>query len=565
VSRGARRPRLDAFELAVLAGLFALSCAVLAGLLVRVWSKGGVVTGSDGFLVADQLQYLNWLRQAGEHVAVENLYDLDEGPRTFVHPGILVSGLLHQLGLGLAASYLVWKPVAVGALFAGALAWTRRFLPDAGDRRLALVVALFTASPLAAFFGWTEVAGRERKLQFDFLSNEMWPGNWLWGYMFTAIAVAMLPLGLLAYERARLGGGARALALAAAAGLVAAWLQPWQGATFALVLVAAEALALRREAAAGREAAAARAAAAPAPGAGREAAAAREAAAPAPGARLRDAGRRLALPLAATAVPLVYYLVLSLTDPAWELAGEANSTDAIPRWPLWVTILGLAPLAVPAAFAYRLPARDFGEIALRVWPVAALVVFYQPAGTFPFHAFQGLALPLAVLGALALRHRLGGARPLPAAAIAFAVLLVVPGTLYNGHQIRNAVNKGFQPHFLEGGEHDALRHLDGAAEPGGVLAPVYAGLLVPAYTGRETWVGAGSWTSDFEQRRIAAEDLFMGRLRRPQAEALVRRSGARFLLSDCHGRADVARLLARVTEPPARFGCAAVYRVRDRP
>jgi hypothetical protein len=314
--------------------------------------------------------------------------------------------------------------------------------------------------------------------------------------------------------------------LACAAGLVAAWLQPWQGATYALVLVAAEALATRREGAA-----------------------------PAP------AMRRLAPVLAATALPLVYYLVLSYADPAWELAGEANDTDEIPRWPVWVTIAGLAPLALPAAFAYRLPAPDFGSIALRAWPIAALAVFYQPAGTFPFHALQGLALPLTVLALLALRERLGGAR-LPALVVAFGALLVVPGTIYEGDQMRSAVNKGFQPHFLEADEHDALRHLDERPEPGGVLAPVYSGLLVPAYTGRETWVGAGSWTPGFEERRVEAEELFAGRLDRARAEALVRRSGARFLLSDCHGRAEIAALVARVTEPPRRFGCAAVYRVR---
>ena len=34
-----------------------------------------------------------------------------------------------------------------------------------------------------------------------------------------------------------------------------------------------------------------------------------------------------------------------------------------------------------------------------------------------------------------------------------------------------------------------------------MLAPIYSGLLVPAYTGRETWVGAGSWTPDFDAPR----------------------------------------------------------------
>ena len=519
--------RLDRFELVSLAALFALSVAVLAGLLVRVWTQGGLVTGSDGFLVVDQMQYLNWLRQAGDHVLVENLYDLDDGPRTFLHPGVLISGLLHRLGLGVTAAYMVWKPVAVIALFAAGLAWTRRFLDRRDDRRLALVLALFTASPVAAFVGWSGLGDVQDKFRFDFLGNEMWPGNWLWGYLFTALAVAMLPLGLLAYERARSDDGLRLMLAAAAAGLVCAWFQPWQGATFALVLVGAEALARRREAR-----------------------------------PLLRSARDLALPLAATALPLVYYFVLSQTDAAWELAGTANNTDVQPRFPLWILVLGLAPLGIPALLAYRLPARDFGDLALRLWPIAALVVYLQPAGTFPFHAFQGLAFPLAVLAALAVRARLAD-RPLPLVpALAAAALLIVPGTLYNGDQMRDAINRGFQAHFMEPGERDALRHLDERPEPGGVLAPAYLGTAVPAYTGRETWTGAGSWTPDFVERSQEAVRLFEGELTRPAAEALVRRSGAGFLFSDCHDRADVTALLERVTEPPRRFGCATVWRVR---
>ena len=32
---------------------------------------------------------------------------------------------------------------------------------------------------------------------------------------------------------------------------------------------------------------------------------------------------------------------------------------------------------------------------MRVWPFAALAVYLAPVGTFPYHAFQGLAIPLA--------------------------------------------------------------------------------------------------------------------------------------------------------------------------
>ena len=122
-----------------------------------------------------------------------------------------------------------------------------------------------------------------------------------------------------------------------------------------------------------------------------------------------------------------------------------------------MTVLGLAPLADPRGVRLPRCRARLRQIALRVWPFAALVVFYQPAGTFPFHAFQGLPFPLVVLALLALRAQLGE-RPLPLApAIAVAALLIVPGTLYQVDNMRDAINRGFQAHFLEPEEHDALR------------------------------------------------------------------------------------------------------------
>jgi hypothetical protein len=50
----------------VLVAFAAMALAPLIGLLVRVWTKGGVITGADGFLVLDPMQYVNWLRQSGD-------------------------------------------------------------------------------------------------------------------------------------------------------------------------------------------------------------------------------------------------------------------------------------------------------------------------------------------------------------------------------------------------------------------------------------------------------------------------------------------------------------------
>jgi hypothetical protein len=514
---------LDAVEVGALAALAALAMAVLGGLLLKVWLNGGVVTGADGFLVADPLQYLDWSRQAGEHGLIGNRHDLAPGDRVFLHPGLLLSGLAWRLGAGPAVAYLLWKPVAVGVLFAGTLALVRRHLARRDDRRLGLVLALFACSPVAALVGWGGLGDAADKLDVDFVTGELWTGSYLWGYLFTAIAAGLLALALIAYERGRAGGGARAAALASGAGLLCAWLQPWQGATFAFAIAAAELVAVRR------------------------------------GRSWTEAVRDLAPPLAATAAPLAYYALLGHFDPSWAHAARVNE---LPRWSWWVLAAGLAPLAIPAAFAYRLPAADFGAVVLRIWPLAALAVYFQPLGTFPFHALQGLTPPLVVLGMLALRERLGE-RPLPLwPAIAAVAVLVLVGTGYRVANLADAVHVGRQPFTLEPGERDALRHLDERAGPGGVLAPVYAGIAVPAYTGRETWIGAGSWTPDQAGRTRAAEELFAGRLDAAAAEALVRRSGARFVLSDCHGRADIGRLLGGFTEPPRRFGCATVWEVR---
>ena len=95
-----------------------------------------------------------------------------------------------------------------------------------------------------------------------------------------------------------------------------------------------------------------------------------------------------------------------------------------------------------------------------------------------------------------------------------------------------------------------------------MLTMVYSGIVVPAYTGRETWIGAGSWTPGFDERQELTEALFSGELDEREAGDLIRDSGAAFLYSDCHGRADIERLVRPFTDPPLRFGCAAVYRVR---
>ena len=518
----------DWFEWLLLAALGALAFSVLAGLYVRTFAKGGHVTGSDGYLVVDALQYLNWLRQSGEHFAASNLYDFTELDYTFVHPGLIAAGLVNRLGAGPVASYALVKPFAVAALFFGSAGLVHRHLTLRSDRRAALATALLYCAPAAAIAGWLLPASSESKFQLDFAGGEVWAGSYLWGYSFTAIAVGLVPIGLVAWERGR-DGNRRAIAIASCCALVAAWFQPWQGATLVGVVVLAEALRTRADRA-----------------------------------PIRPLIARVAPVAIAGAMPLAYYFVLSKVDPAWELAGVANNER--PRWPIWVLLLTLGPLALPAAFTYgRGRWSDAGSVALRLWPLVGLGIYFAPVGTFPFHAIQGMQVPLAVLAFVAIRERIGE-RPLPAALTVIAVaLMTVPGTIYRVDQMRGAVNAGQQAFFLTDAEHAALTWLDREPGPGGVVTENYLGTVIPAWTGRQTWIGAGSWTPQFEQRRKLVDALFAGRLDAASARQMLVRPGAGFILEDCRAQPGFWKAVRAFTQVVWQRGCVRVLKLRGVP
>lgn len=513
---------LDRVELAALIGFAGLSMLVLAALL----TKGRALTGADGMLAADQLQYFTWIREASEHVLIGNRYDFEPDLRAFLHPGFLLSGIVHAVsGLSVPAAYLLWKPVAVGVGFAGALLYVRRLLPPGGQRHAALIVVLFAVMPASPLVAWTGWGGKPRQYTFDFISGEMWPGTWLWGYSMTAIAVFMIPLVLLGLERHRRDGRTRTLVLTALGALLVCWLQPWQGGTLLLIVLAVEAIRWRRD---GER--------------------------PAP-AVLLVAG--------ATLLPAIYYFALSVGDPAWRLAGESNTagTQSTWNWPWWAIVLTILPLAVPAALAYRLPARSWQELAVRIWPFAAVVVYLQPTGTFPYHSFQGLAIPLGILAVQGVASV--WARPRVAVVVVALLVLVVPGTIHKFGVAVNSVQAAGDPYFVFPGEQAAMDALEADPRPGGVLSPAYGGHMLPYKTGREVYVGALSWTPDWDRRVRVTRNLFEGDMTAARAQEFVRATGARFVFVDCRpGLRDLTRVLGPLVQQVDRHGCATVYVLR---
>ncbi len=200
---------------------------------------------------------------------------------------------------------------------------------------------------------------------------------------------------------------------------------------------------------------------------------------------------------------------------------------------------------------------------LRVWMPVALLLYLFPSMPVRFHALNDVSIPMAILAVRFMSPVLRGLaaprRPLAAAAVVGAcLLLIVPGTFDRLRSARGAVYLNLQPYHFEPGERDALNALQRAPGGGGVLTTPDMGSLVPKSTGRETWVGSPSWSPDFGLRAAGAYNLLSGRLTPDRAVALVRSTGARYVLADCRGRADLRRtlrpLLKSVAELRLRHG-----------
>jgi hypothetical protein len=479
---------------------------------------GRVWTGTDGLYLPDQLQYVAWIRDASKHVLISDLFVLNPTPHDYLQPAIAISGGLTALGVAPWLSLLLWKPVAVLAVFFAVRAFCRRMLPGRWPQRTALVLAIFYGS-----FGTYPAVDES----LPFLS---------WGYPFTLMATAALVAALLGYARARDRGG---LTWAAPLlGLLASWFHPWQGEVLILVVLGGEALSWG-----GWQ-------------------------------RVRERLPLAALTIGATAVPLAYYGVLDHADPAWRLGRIATLTN---QWSLWRSLYPLLPLIAVAALGYRKRPRTFMAAAVRVWPLATLVVFELSKRLFaatPLHAFTGVTVPLAVLAVqgvqeLAVLRRIPRARLVALLAVAAAT---IPATVHMMDVVRSQLapaSNGID--FISHSEQRALDYLRADPKQGGVLTDFILGAVVPGETGRRTYLGNCDWSVPhcvwrwsntwhvFLWKWVSVPHHYRGWY----ARWLIRRSGARFVLASCHSHVfDFESQLRPILVAVHHFGCATVYEVR---
>jgi hypothetical protein len=468
-------------------------------------AEGDVLSGTDGIGIVDHFQYLAWIREAGEHGLISNRYDLGESDGVYLQPMWLISGLVVAAGLPVQVGLLLWKPVCVAVLFIGSLLYVRRLVEGRGERFAALALALFYLPPAAALMGRTGVGDGHADGLVYLFGYEVSSATFLWGYVQTAMAVGLMPLFLLAVERRRVG-------LAAVAGLLVAWVHPWQGMVLLGILAGVAVW----------------------------------------GRTLRP----LVVPALATALPIVYFVVLAQIDPAW---GEGSEDIGYPKEWVWlfVALVPLAAFSVAGALRGRRPLRelDLQERMLLLWPLVTLVIYAALDRTFVYNVLSGITIPLAVLA-------VRGGRGLPRwAAAAAIVVATLPALVNMVHDFRTNHGAGNSPRYLEAGEADALEYLDDSDREGGVLTRFYLGQAVPSLAGRKTYVGHPAWTPDFNERVTATEELFAGDLPHARARELVRSSGARFVVTDCVEPVDLAAALGPLVRRTERFGCATVYEV----
>jgi hypothetical protein len=490
---------------------------------------GSTFVGTDGPYADDQGQYLSWVRDGAHHLLASDLFVTRPTGHVFIEPLFLGSTLLVRLGLPIQWTFLAFLPLAFAFVVYGFDRYASRWFGKGLTRQAVLLLAFFAFPPVAWFLDMTGHShGALYSAVFLSLGLEQSTVASLWGYLPTAIAIGCLPLCLLTAERAvhadqesiRRG----ALALAALYGLLVSWLHPWQGFELAVALAVASIPYVREIK------------------------------------KLVWIGSVEVV----VVVPLIYYTALAKFDWAWKLASNVNAAVARPHVS-WLAI-GAAPLILLALPGLRIHRLSFADRALLGWLVGVAIGYFA-LRSWPFHVFDGSALPLAVLAGLgwqrtATRARMDRRWVVNIGAIGLLALFTVPGIYLIAENFHSQYVSPNQTYFLNADQAAAMRFLANDPTPGAVLAPNSLDNLVPEFTGRSTYSGHWSWTPDFNERSAELAAFYGGDVSKEAARTFVHNTRARFVLVDGCG-SPVPAILDYETVGHTECGCVGVLELRQ--
>lgn len=495
-----------------------IATTISFGFTVRLARRPGRFLGADGPFAADQLQYMSWIRESGEHFIVRNLFAGADAGIGYVHPMFAISGLLWRLGLPMTYAFLLWKPVALAVLIVGSWQVIRRSLDGGSARLVALALALFSAPPILAI---ERVLNGRVPMDIGEASPVM-PVATSWGYLPTTLALGLLPLLVLGAAQCWEAGDRpvprRLLLGTACAGALTSWVHPWEG-VVGVVVVASVAGWSSLTTGIGTS-------------------------------RMR----RTALIGAATAAPLLYYVALTKTFDAWN-ASSAYRVQSAPA--IGSLILTIGPLLAVASLAWRDDGSFLGR-SLRVWPLAAVIAALTLGTTAPPHFLASSSLPLGILAATGI-SRLRSDDLRRGALSIVALLFTVPGSIVVIEAVDELQSSDEQTFVIDDDEFAALGWI-GDQAVGTVLTTPRLSTVVPVVAGQPTWYGHPNWTPDFAARRSIAVAAFDADHTDDAMLQALEASKARYVLTDCETPRFVPPpSLLEIASERVTVGCATVY------
>ncbi|MGI8559325.1 MAG: hypothetical protein ACR2ND_13660 [Solirubrobacteraceae bacterium] len=505
--------RREALALACF-GLWAIAPVLV--LLVRAADAHGAFTGAFAPLSgADPLRYLAWIRDAGGHGLIANRAAGAASDHVYLHPMFLLSGLVWRLGVDLRLSYLAWFPFVIAVVGGGYLAFARR-LATAESVPATLAVALLSLSVFAPLLDYSHLVTATEASHLIDIAGPLSTFWWTWGYLPSALAIGLMPCYLLLLERrlnrSTAGTASRRDAIfTSGVAALSAWLSPWSGLTLLLVTLG---LAI-----------------------------------------WQHRFRRLVIPALALGAPLAYYAALARYSAAWHLTSiQALGVPSHYVVALVIVLLPLAALALPGAMT---PTRgEPAQQAVRLWPVAALVLFVLMPSGDRAPVLGGLTLPLAMLAAQGWQRL----RLRPGWGAAAVLVMSVPGMFYAAHTFRDYVQDHYVPYTTTRNEESALHYVATVSRARPVLATPYIAHLVPSQLDAGASRGYDSAGASLLAPERTLAVVFAGGAGAQQVRQVLAREQVSILLTDCRaGHAALSRQLGELGFIRHAFGCATVY------
>jgi hypothetical protein len=543
-ARGApetRQLNFNCYVAVIFAGVTVYAFLPFVTAAIRASRLHQVFLGAAGFYPQDTLQYLAWVRDA-QNGLVRNLYG-SVGRAVFIHPMWSPSGWVQALtGVSDAIIVAFWKAVAVVILVWGlARVVATQIADDRPRRRVALLFALVAGvNPLVVVASKLVPSWRA---PLGATAIVMIPAASLWDWTPLAIAIGLMCLTVVRIQRLlecrstlENGGQLSPWLVTAALGLLTSWLHPWQGES--LIFFAAGLYVYRLR------------------GTGLRVRLAHGAnsheAATSIGGTDRRALLGVTLFVCATALPILYYLILGYADSGWA-TGRASSVRmggiVFPDLLLYVAPLALLPVLV------RSRARgDYAVRSLIIWLLADALTLLV-TGADRFRALEGTSIPVLILLVKLWPEYVGRKRWQTWAGLVCALAPTAYLVVHSHHVVFGYSQREILPP-------DDLRAARAASPISGahpILTEAELGLWIPALTDHATWVGHPYWTPDYSTRVQRTSQLIEGQLTVSEATKLVRSADADAIIEPCGFRKNIEAVLRPAGFTRRQFGCATLY------